>query len=75
MIREPEDLSKRIFQGIRWQRVPAAFLPPEPFFLCTRTAGGPMKNNGKKDVIAFRKACKADGTGLSHYILMDPKKK
>lgn len=32
------------------------------------------KKTGKeKDVIAFRKSCKADGTGLSHYILMDPK--
>ncbi len=27
----------------------------------------------KKEVIAFRKACKATGTGLSHYILMDRK--
>jgi len=33
-----------------------------------------MKRQSKKDVIATRKACKADGTGLSHYILMDPKK-
>lgn len=24
----------------------------------------------KKDVIAYRKTCRADGTGLSHYILM-----
>lgn len=24
----------------------------------------------KKDVIAYRKTCSADGTGLSHYILM-----
>ncbi len=24
-------------------------------------------------VVAFRKACKATGTGLSHYILMDDK--
>ncbi len=29
----------------------------------------------KKDVIAFRRSCKADGTGLSHYILTDGKKK
>lgn len=29
----------------------------------------------KKDVIAFRKRCKAKGTGLSHYILMDRKGK
>jgi modified peptide precursor CbpA len=29
----------------------------------------------KKPVIAFRKTCKAKGTGLSHYILMDKKAK
>ena len=29
----------------------------------------------KKEVIAYRKACKTEGTGLSHYILMDRKKK
>ncbi len=28
----------------------------------------------KADVIAQRKRCKAKGTGLSHYILMDKKK-
>jgi modified peptide precursor CbpA len=33
------------------------------------------KKNTKKDVIASRKACKTDGTGLSHYILMDKKTK
>ncbi|GFK94512.1 hypothetical protein NNJEOMEG_02358 [Fundidesulfovibrio magnetotacticus] len=33
-----------------------------------------MKGKHKKDVIAVRKSCKADGVGLSHYILMDPKK-
>jgi modified peptide precursor CbpA len=33
------------------------------------------KENAKKDIIAFRKACKAEGTGLSHYILMDRKSK
>ena len=27
----------------------------------------------KKDVIAYRKKCKANGTGLSHYVLMDKK--
>lgn len=25
----------------------------------------------KKKIIAIRKTCKTDGTGLSHYILMD----
>jgi modified peptide precursor CbpA len=29
----------------------------------------------KEDVIAYRKGCEAKGTGLSHYILMDRKKK
>jgi modified peptide precursor CbpA len=34
-----------------------------------------MKKKAKKDVIAYRKGCKAKGTGLSHYILMDRKAK
>lgn len=29
----------------------------------------------KQDVIAHRKKCKANGTGLSHYILIDNEKK
>lgn len=33
-----------------------------------------MKNQPKV-VIAFRKVCKAKGTGLSHYILMSAKPK
>lgn len=32
-----------------------------------------MKKVSKKAVVAFRKTCKATGTGLSHYILMDRK--
>ena len=32
------------------------------------------KKDGK-DVIAYRKTCRAKGTGLSHYILMDKKAK
>lgn len=31
------------------------------------------KKKAKKDVIGYRKACKANGTGLSHYILLDKK--
>ena len=27
----------------------------------------------QEEVIAYRKGCKAEGTGLSHYILMDRK--
>jgi modified peptide precursor CbpA len=36
-----------------------------------------MKNQPKKTktVVAYRKTCKAKGTGLSHYILMDKKAK
>ena len=33
------------------------------------------KKQEVKDVIAVRKACNAEGTGLSHYILMDKKAK
>ena len=33
------------------------------------------EKTSKKDVIAYRKTCKAKGTGLSHYILMDKKAK
>ncbi len=34
-----------------------------------------MKKSSKQAVIAYRKGCKAKGTGLSHYILMDKKAK
>lgn len=33
------------------------------------------KKRAKKAVIAYRKACKVKGTGLSHYILVDKKAK
>jgi len=29
----------------------------------------------KPEVVATRKSCKATGTGLSHYVMMDTKKK
>ncbi len=35
-----------------------------------------MKRSGATgDVIAIRKGCKAKGTGLSHYVLLDSKPK
>ncbi len=34
-----------------------------------------MKKSNKKTVIAYRKSCRALGTGLSHYILMNKKAK
>jgi modified peptide precursor CbpA len=34
-----------------------------------------MKTEKKEAIIAYRKGCDAQGTGLSHYILMDRKGK
>ena len=60
------------------------FRQPRPgsvgaLFVCPDAAsekgGTTMKKSGKKTVIAYRKSCKAMGTGLSHYILMDRKAK
>jgi modified peptide precursor CbpA len=42
------------------------------FFYFRMEKGG---DEAMKDVIAYRKACAADGTGLSHYILMGTKTK
>ena len=33
------------------------------------------KSPKKKEIIATRKSCAATGTGLSHYVMMDPVKK
>ncbi len=33
------------------------------------------KDNTKKDIISYRRVCDVQGTGLSHYILMDKKGK
>ena len=33
------------------------------------------EKRAKRDVIAYRKKCKTDGAGLSHYILMDKRGK
>jgi modified peptide precursor CbpA len=32
------------------------------------------KNAAKRSIIATRKSCNANGTGLSHYVMMDTKK-
>lgn len=49
----------------------------ESFFLCrnnkTKEEGGAMSKKTK--VIAHRRSCKAQGTGLAHYMLMDKKAK
>jgi modified peptide precursor CbpA len=51
--------------------------PSGPFFYFTTPRKEQRMKKGKavKDVIAYRKSCKAKGTGLSHYILMDRKAK
>ena len=48
-----------------------------PFFVVSLDfkKGRKMKKQSRKAVIAYRKACRAKGTGLSHYILMDKKAK
>jgi modified peptide precursor CbpA len=50
----------------------------EPFLFGEQRKESAMKKTAKKElknVIARRKCCKAEGTGLSHYILMDKKSK
>ena len=39
-----------------------------------KSSGNEAKRN-KNDVIASRKTCNVEGTGLSHYILVDKKTK
>jgi modified peptide precursor CbpA len=34
-----------------------------------------MTKKSKRSFIAVRKTCKAKGTGLSHYVMMESKKK
>jgi len=49
---------------------------PESFFLCRNNTNKEERAMSKKTkVIAHRRSCKARGTGLSHYILMDKKAK
>jgi len=36
---------------------------------------GKRERRAERDIIAYRKKCKTDGAGLSHYILMDKKEK
>lgn len=34
-----------------------------------------MKEKSQKEIIAYRKTCAANGTGLSHFILLEKKNK
>ena len=50
---------------------PCTFLVSGFFYFVVKKGG----EEEVKDVIAYRKTCAADGTGLSHYILVVPKAK
>ena len=72
-IREPEDLQEK--KGEQKSMVKGSAERRSPFFIpiMQLQKGVIMKssNKEKKKIIAIRKTCKTDGTGLSHYILMD----
>jgi modified peptide precursor CbpA len=53
-----------VFKNPNYRKTP----PPNP-------KGGDCLKQKRKEVIAYRKSCAANGTGLSHYILMDKKAK
>ena len=59
--------------GWRWASAGTLFFVGNFLFQKGRKMQKPQKK--EKDVIAYRKSCKALGTGLSHYILMDKKAK
>jgi len=62
--------------GRRWASVDTLFRFPTQF-PSTEDKRMTKTKKEKKDkaVVAYRKSCKAKGTGLSHYILMDKKAK
>ncbi len=51
------------------------FVRQNPFFYKAGKEKTMKKTEAGKPVIAFRKSCKTVGTGLSHYILIEKKKK
>jgi modified peptide precursor CbpA len=79
MIRKPEDL---LNGRNKWNLMAKGSDGPArsvgAFLFGEQRKEHTMKKVAKKqlkDVIARRKCCKAEGTGLSHYILMDKKSK
>jgi modified peptide precursor CbpA len=77
--REPEDLLKRLNSESDGKgfRQPPHGVCRNPFLFRVPGQGKErrMKKSNKKTVIAYRKSCRALGTGLSHYILMNKKAK
>jgi modified peptide precursor CbpA len=79
-IREPEDLLDLIHEGeIRWKGFRQGLAPADVLYCASEkivknsTIPTPRENSKKPRpaVIAIRKTCDAEGTGLSHYVLMD----
>jgi modified peptide precursor CbpA len=55
--------------SVRWRNLKRV----DSIILSRKEVVTTSKKNGEKDVIAYRKACSASGTGLSHYILLEKK--
>lgn len=62
-------------KGFGWRRASVETLFFVGGFLSQKGRKMQKTEKKEKDVIAYRKSCKALGTGLSHYILMDKKAK
>jgi modified peptide precursor CbpA len=64
---------------IRWKGFRRGFAPADVLLCASESAvkKSPVckpqetRDNARPDVIAIRKTCDAEGTGLSHYVLMD----
>ena len=82
-IREPEDLLDLIHEDeIRWKGFRQGLAPADVLFCASEkiVKKSPLtpaevskkpRPQPRPDVIAIRKTCDAEGTGLSHYVLMD----
>ena len=83
-IREPEDLLDLIHEDeIRWKGFRQALALADVLYSASekivKTSSIPTpaevtkkpRPQPRPDVIAIRKTCDAEGTGLSHYVLMD----
>ena len=78
-IREPEDLLDLIHEDeIRWKGFRQGLAPADVLYCASekivkKSALTPAEVSKKPrpEIIAIRKTCDAEGTGLSHYVLMD----
>ena len=78
-IREPEDLLDLIHEDeIRWKGFRQALAAADVLHCASEKivkksppTPAEVSKKPRPDVIAIRKTCDAEGTGLSHYVLMD----